>query len=100
MKEVLLPICLLINGRNIDDILAEIINGLPVDGRNLSSKIAVIEQNFPILYINHIEAADHYKIEYKSPQTGESGTIELEGLKFGHFPKEYYASLCYRTPSQ
>ena len=81
-----------INGRNIDDILAEIINGLPVDGRNLSSKIAVIEQNFPILYINHIEAADHYKIEYKSPQTGESGTIELEGLKFGHFPKEYYAN--------
>lgn len=79
-----------INGRKIDDILAEIENGLPVDHRNLSSKIAIIEHSFPSVYINYIEAAKHYTIEYRNPKTGKEENIEFEGLKFGNLLKVFY----------
>ena len=88
-----------INGKWINDILNQIINGLPVDGRNYSSKVAVIEQNFPSLYINHIEAADHYKIEYRIPQTNKVNVIELEGLQFGKFPKAYFTNHPEKIPN-
>lgn len=66
-----------INGRLIDDIYAELLSNVPMDGYNQTGKYRLLQYTFPAWYRNVIEVADEFQVELAN-----GSKHDLKAVKF------------------
>ncbi|MBN2416216.1 hypothetical protein JXO52_10260 [bacterium] len=89
---------LMINGRSIGDIVAEMSRQISADARNESSKQYHIENSFPVFYVMKVELPAAYDVEYADPDGGSRRVVHLTGIGYQQLMQRFYTKHPERNP--